>query len=89
MKVKAYRIGEKKSGARFAVIRKGNDFVVIQECHNYEHGRMVTTWRICQTHLRQSHRDWQAMAKAGMPFDEAEKLFNKKTIKPKAEEKLS
>jgi hypothetical protein len=81
--MKTYRLGENKTGKRFAIVKKGGGFVVITECKNYERGQTVTSWRVCQKNLRQPHQEFQAMAKKGMPFAEAEKLFNKKVVKTK------
>ena len=81
--MEAYRVGENKTGKRFAIVKKGNGFIVIAECKNYERGQTVTSWRVCQKNLRQPHQEFQAMAKKGMPLAEAEKLFNKKVVKTK------
>jgi len=83
--MKAYRLGANKTGTRFAVVKKGKGFVVIKECKNYERGQTVTRWRVCPQFRNQPYPEFSAMAAAGLPFDEAEALFNKKVVKPKGE----
>jgi hypothetical protein len=83
--IKAYRLGSNKTGKRFAIVKRGKGFIVIAEFKNYERGHTVANWRVCQQYRNQPFQEFQAMAKAGMPFSEAEKLFNKKVVKPKAE----
>ena len=83
--MKAYRLGSNKTGKRFAVVKRGEGFIVIAESKNYERGHTVTKWRVCEQYRNQPHKEFQAMAAAGMPFVEAEKLFNKKVVKPQKE----
>jgi len=83
--METYRLGLNKTGKRFAIVKRGKGFIVIAEFKNYERGQTVTNWRVCQQYRNQPHQEFQAMAKAGMQFSEAEKLFNKKVVKPKNE----
>ncbi len=77
--MKAYKVKANKSGKRFAIVRQGAGFVVIAESKNYSAGKTVTAWRVVQQFRNQAHKDFQLMAKNGMPLEEAEKLLTKKT----------
>ena len=84
--MKAIRIGQNKSGKRFAIVRRGAGYIVIAECKNYQLGQTVVTWRVCQPSQRQPHAEYVAMTTNGMALAEAEALFNKKVVKPKKAE---
>lgn len=84
--MKAYRLGSNKTGKRFAIIKKGDGFLVVAESKNYERGHMVAKWRVCEKYRNQPHQEFQAMAAAGMPFADAEELFSKKVVKTRQED---
>ena len=80
--MKAYRLGSNKTGKRFAVVKRGEGFIVIAESKNYERGHTVTKWRLCEQYRNQPNKELQTMMVEGLPFAEAEKLFNKKVVNP-------
>ena len=53
--MKAYRLGSNKTGKRFAVVKRGEGFIVIAESKNYERGHTVTKWRLCEQYRNQHH----------------------------------
>lgn len=78
---------QNKAGTWFALVALDNgNFLVYKQCTNYNgnvYGGISKTWRCCQTHQRMNNTDFQAMARNGLPEDEARALFNKK-LKGKA-----
>ena len=61
--LQALEIAANKSGKRYALASERDGFVVYAECKNYQHGRIVASWRCCD----------QKMAEA-----DARKLYRRK-----------
>ena len=76
--MKVVKHDKNKAGTIFAIQRRGNGFVVIKQCKNYQAGRIVEVYRVCLAHRRQNNDEFQKMAREGMTREAAETLYNKK-----------
>ena len=71
-----------KAGTTFRLIAlKNGNYVVLKLCGNYNgkvKGGIEYKFRVIPTKQRMTNPEFQELAKNGMSFEDAEKLFNKK-----------